>query len=185
MQRIWTAITPKSEPSRIRYNERNLSRIGGRFLYLLGIFFSKQTGRELSHFFIDTSEVSCQHHFFLMLVLETVFLGQGGIVLLLFLDVTHIEVGFTEELGGLELVGLFEVHTVHGSCFCRCKVACCLSADPTCGHICYLGSRNQTVHLLIEGGGYSLIIDADALGGLLDLTEDVILQPFKCFLVSR
>ena len=120
-----------------------------------------------------------------MFILETVFLGQWGIVFLLFLDMAHIEVGFTEELGGLELVGLFEVHTMHGCCFCGRKVSRCLSADPTSGHICNLGSRNQTVHLLIEGGGYSLIIDADALGGLLDLTEDVILQPFKCFLVSR
>ena len=120
-----------------------------------------------------------------MLVLETVFLGQGGIVFLLFLDMAHIEVGFTEELGGLELVGLFEVHAVHSCCFCRCKVSRSLSTDPTSSHIGNLGSRNQTVHLLIEGGRYTLIIDADALGGLLDLTEDVILQPFQCFFVSR
>ena len=120
-----------------------------------------------------------------MLVLETVFLGQGGIVFLLFLDMTHIEVGFTEELGGLELVGLFEVHAVHSCRFCGRKVACCLSADPASGHIGNLGSRNQTVHLLIERGRDTLIIDADALGGLLHLTEDVILQPFQRFLVSR
>ena len=120
-----------------------------------------------------------------MFILETVFLGQGGIVFLLFLDMAHIEVGFTEELGGLELVGLFEVHAVHSCRFCGRKVACCLSADPASGHIGNLGSRNQTVHLLIEGGRYPLIIDADALGGLLDLSEDVILQPFQRFLVSR
>ena len=120
-----------------------------------------------------------------MFILETVFLGQGGIVFLLFLDMAHIEVSFTEELGGLELIGFFEVHTMHSSCFCGCEVSSRLSADPTGGHIGNLGSRNQTVHFLIEGGGYSLIIDADALGGLLDLTEDVILQPFQRFLVSR
>ena len=113
-----------------------------------------------------------------MLVLETVFLGQGGIVLLLFLDMTHIEVGFTEELGGLELVRFFEVHTVHGGSFRRCEVSRCLSADPTGGHISNLGCRNQAVHLLIERGRYSLIIDADALGGLLNLSKNVILQPF-------
>ena len=96
MRKTWIAITPKSEPSRIRYNERNLSRIGGRLLCLLGIFFSKQTGRELRYFLIDASEVSCQHHFFLMFVLEAVFLGQWRIVLLLFLDMTHIEVGLAE-----------------------------------------------------------------------------------------
>ena len=185
MQKTWIAITPKSEPLQIRYNERNLSRIGGRLLCLLGIFFSKQTGRELRHFLIDASEVSCQHHFFLMLVLKAVFLGQWRIVFLLFLDMTHIEVGFTEELGGLELVGLFEIHTMHSCCFCRRKVACSLSTDPTCSHIGNLGSRNQTVHLLVEGGRDALIIDADALGGLLHLTEDVILQPFQRFLVSR
>ena len=106
-------------------------------------------------------------------------------MLFLFLYMTHIEVGFTEELGGLELIRIFEVHAVHGSCFCGREVAGCLSADPTGGHICYLGSRNQTVHLLIEGGRDTLIIDADALGGLLDLAEDVILQPFQRFLVSR
>ena len=120
-----------------------------------------------------------------MLVLETVFLGQGGIMLLFLLDMTHIEVGLAEELGGLELVGLFEVHAVHSCRFCGRKVACSLSADPTSGHIGNLGSRNQTVHLLIEGGRDTLIIDTDALGGLLHLTEDVILQPFQRFLVSR
>ena len=185
MQRIWTAITLKSEPSLIRYNERNLSRIGGRFLCLLGIFFSKQTGRELRHLLIDAAEVSCQYHLFLMLVLEAVFFLQGDIVLLLFLDMTHIEVGFTEELGGLELIRIFEVHTVHGSCFCRCKVSCCLSADPAGGHVGNLCSRNQAVHLLIERGRYPLIIDADALGGLFHFAKDVILQPFQRFLVSR
>ena len=141
-------------------------------------------GSELRHFLIDASEVSCQHHFFLMLVLEAVFLGQWRIVLLLFLDMSHIKIGFTEELGGLELVGLFEVHTMHSCRFCGRKVACSLSADPTSCHISNLGSRNQTVHLLIEGGRDTLIIDTDALGGLLHLTEDVILQPFQCFLVS-
>ena len=35
-----------------------------------------------------------------MLVLEAVFLGQGDIVFLLFLDMPHIEVGLAEELGG-------------------------------------------------------------------------------------
>ena len=120
-----------------------------------------------------------------MLVLKAVFLGQGGIVFLLFLDITLIEVGFTEELGGLKLIRLFEVHSMHGCCFCGCKVSRGLSADPTCCHVGNLGSRNQTIHLLIEGGGYSLIIDADALSGLLDLSEDVILQPFQRFLVSR
>ena len=120
-----------------------------------------------------------------MFILETVFLWQGRIVLFLFLDVTHIEVGFTEELGGLELVRLFEIHTVHSCCFCGRKVSRCLSADPTCCHVGNLGSRNQTVHLLIEGGRYPLIIDADALGGLLNLSKNVILQPFQRFLVSR
>ena len=120
-----------------------------------------------------------------MLILETVFLWQGDIVLFLFLDMAHIEVGFTEELGGLELVGLFEVHAVHSCCFCGRKVSGCLSADPASGHICYLGSRNKTVHLLIERGRYPLIIDADALSGLLHLAKNVILQPFQRFLVSR
>ena len=104
---------------------------------------------------------------------------------LLFLDVTHIEVSFTEELGGLELIGLFEVHTLHSGSFSRRKISCRLTADPTCGHISNLGSRHQTVHLLIIGSRDSLIIDADALRGLLDLAEDVILQPFQRFLVSR
>ena len=120
-----------------------------------------------------------------MLVFETVFLGQGSIVFLLFLDMAHIEVGFTKELGGLKLVSLFEVHAVHSCCFCGRKVSGCLSADPASSHIGNLGSRNKTVHLLIEGGRDTLIIDADALGGLLDLAEDVILQPFQRFLVSR
>ena len=120
-----------------------------------------------------------------MLVLETVFLWQGCIMLLFLLDMTHIEIGFTEELGGLELVGLFEVHAVHSSRFCGRKVSGCLSADPTGGHIGNLGCRNQAIRLLIERGRYPLIIDADALGGLLHFTEDVILQPFQRFLVSR
>ena len=106
-------------------------------------------------------------------------------MLFLFLYMTQIEVGFTEELGGLELVRFFEVHTMHSCCFCRRKVSGCLSADPAGGHVGNLGSRNQTVHFLIERGRYPLIIDADALGGLLDLSEDVILQPFQRFLVSR
>ena len=119
-----------------------------------------------------------------MFILKAIFLGQGGIVFLLFLDMLHVKVGLAEELGGLELVGLFQVHTVHGCSLRRREVSCSLSAYPAGGHIGNLGSRNQTVHLLIEGGGYPLIIDADALGGLLNLTEDVILQPFKRFLVS-
>ena len=120
-----------------------------------------------------------------MLVLEAVFLWQGCIMLLFLLDMTHIEVGFTEELGGLELVGLFEVHTLHGGCISRCKVPGRLSADPASGHIGNLCRRHQTVHLLIVGSRDALIIDADALRGLLDLAEDVILQPFQRFLVSR
>ena len=119
-----------------------------------------------------------------MLVLEAILLWQGRIVFLLFLNMSHIEVGFTEEFGGLELIGFFKVHTLHSGCFSRCEVSCCLSADPTCSHIGNLGGRNQTVHLLIIGSRDSLIIDADALRGLLDLTEDVILQPFQGFLVS-
>ena len=110
-----------------------------------------------------------------MLVLKAVFLWQGRIVFLFLLDMAHIEVRFTEELGGLKLVGLFEVHALHGLGFSRCEVTCRLSANPTCGHIGNLGGRNQTVHLLIIGGRYALIIDTDALRGLLHLTEDVIL----------
>ena len=43
-----------------------------------------------------------------MLVLEAILLWQGRIVFLLFLNMSHIEVGFTEEFGGLELFGLFD-----------------------------------------------------------------------------
>ena len=119
-----------------------------------------------------------------MLVLKTVLLWQGRIVLLFLLDMAHIKVRFTEELGGLELIGLFEVHTLHSGCFRWCEVSCCLSADPTCSHIGNLGGRNQTVHLLIIRGRDTLIIDADTLCSLLHLAKDVILQPFQRFLVS-
>ena len=119
-----------------------------------------------------------------MLVLKTVLLWQGRIVLLFLLDMAHIKVRFTEELGGLELIGLFEVHTLHGGSFRRCEVSCSLPANPTRSHISNLGSRNQTIHLLVIRSRDTLIIDTDALGGLLDLTEDVILQPFQRFLVS-
>ena len=96
-------------------------------------------------------------------------------MLLFFLDMSHIEVRFTEELRGLELVSLFKVHTLHSGSLSRRKVSCCLSTDPTSSHIGNLSSRNQTIHLLIIGGRDSLIIDADALGSLLHLSEDVIL----------
>ena len=119
-----------------------------------------------------------------MLVLEAVLLWQGRIVFLFLLDMAHIKVRFTEELGGLELIGFFKVHTLHSGCFSRCEVSCCLSADPTCSHIGNLGGRNQTVHLLIIRGRDTLIINADALSSLLHLAEDVILQPFQRFLVS-
>ena len=105
-------------------------------------------------------------------------------MLFLFLNVSHIKVRFTEELGGLELIGLFEVHTLHGGSFRRCEVSCRLSADPTCGHISNLGSRNQTIHLLVIRGRDAFIINADALCGLFHLAEDVVLQPFQRFLVS-
>ena len=119
-----------------------------------------------------------------MLVLKTVLLWQRCVMLLFFLNMPHIEVRFTEELGGLKLIGLFEVYTLHGGSFRRSEVSCRLSADPTCGHISNLGSRNKTIHLLVIRSRDTLIIDTDALGGLLDLTEDVILQPFQGFLVS-
>ena len=93
----------------------------------------------------------------------------------LFLNVSHIEVRFTEELGGLELVSLFEIHPLHSSCFRWCEVSCCLTADPTCSHIGNLSGRNQTVHLLVVRSRNTLIINADALGSLLHLSEDVIL----------
>ena len=96
-------------------------------------------------------------------------------MLLFFLNVSHIKVRFTEELGGLELIRLFEVNALHGSGFSRCEVTCRLSANPTCGHIGNLSCRNQTVHFFVIRGRYTLIIDADALRGLLHLTEDVIL----------
>ena len=105
-------------------------------------------------------------------------------MLLFFLNMPHIEVRFTEELGGLELIGLFEVHTLHSGSFSRRKISCRLTADPSRSHIGNLRRRHQTVHLLIIGSRDSLIIDADALRGLLDLAEDVILQPFQRFLVS-
>ena len=120
-----------------------------------------------------------------MLVLKTVLLWQGRIVLLFLLDMAHIKVRFTEELGGLKLIGLFEVHTLHSGSFSRRKISCRLTADPSRSHIGNLRRRHQTVHLLIIGSRDSLIIDADALCGLLDLAEDVILQPFQRFLVSR
>ena len=119
-----------------------------------------------------------------MLVLEAILLWQGRIVFLLFLNMSHIEVGFTEEFGGLELIGFFKVHTLHSGCFSRCEVSCSLTADPTCSHIGNLGCRNQTVHLLIIRGRDTLIIDADTLCSLLHLAKDVILQPFQRFLVS-
>ena len=105
-------------------------------------------------------------------------------MLLFFLYMAHIKVRFTEELGGLELIGLFEVHTLHGGSFRRCEVSCRLSADPTSSHVGNLSSRNQAVHFFVVRGRDTLIIDTDALGSLLDLTEYVILQPFQRFLVS-
>ena len=120
-----------------------------------------------------------------MLVLKAVLFRQRRIVFLFLLDMPHIEVSFTEELGGLELVGLFKVHMLHSGCFRWCEVSCRLTTYPTSSHIGNLSSRHQTVHLFIIRGRDTLIIDTDALGGLLDLTEDVILQPFQRFLVSR
>ena len=105
-------------------------------------------------------------------------------MLLFFLDMLHIEVGFTEELGGLELIGFFKVYTLHGLGLCRCEVTRGLSADPASSHVRNLRSRHQTVHLLIQRGRDTLIINADALSGLLHLAEDVILQPFQRFLIS-
>ena len=96
----------------------------------------------------------------------------------------HIEVGFTEELGCFELIGLFEVHTVHGTGIRWCEVTCRLSAYPACGHVRNLCGRKEVVHLLVDGSRDALIVDADALGGLLDLSEDVILQPFQCLFVT-
>ena len=96
-------------------------------------------------------------------------------MLLFFLDVLHIEVRFTEELRGLELIRLFEVHTLHSSCLSRRKVSCRLTANPARSHIRNLSGRNQAIHLLVIRGRDTLIIDADALGGLFHLAEDIIL----------
>ena len=106
-------------------------------------------------------------------------------MLLFFLYMAHIKVRFTEELGGLELISLFEIHPLHSGSFGRSEVSGCLSADPTCSHIGNLSSWNQTVHLLVVRSRDALIINADALGRLFHLTEDVVLQPFQRFLVSR
>ena len=48
----------------------------------------------------------------------------------LFLYALHIKVGFTEELGGLELVGLFEVNTLHAASVGVKSLAVCPQIHP-------------------------------------------------------
>ena len=92
---------------------------------------------------------------------------------LLFLDMPHIEVRFTEELGCLELIRLFQVHLLHSTGLRRREVTSRLSADPARGHIRNLGCRDEVIHLLVDGGRDTLVIDANALCGLFYLSEDV------------
>ena len=145
------------------------------YVCLCARFFPQKVGRELCHFLVDPAKVSGKHHLFLMLVLKAILLGQWCIVLLFFLNMAHIEVSFTEELCGFELLCLFKVHTVHGLGLRSREVTSRLTAYPASGHVGNLRGGNQAVHLLVQRGRDSLIIDADALGGLLDLAEDIVL----------
>ena len=148
-------------------------------------FLPKQACGHLRYFLIDPAEVPGKHHLFFVLVFKAILLGQWRIVLLLFLDMPHIKVRFTEELGCFELVCFFKVHALHGLGLGRREITSRLTTDPASSHIRNLRGRHQAIHFLIERGRDTLIVDADALCGLLYLTKDVILQPFQRFLVSR
>ena len=58
-----------------------------------------------------------------------------GIGFLLLGNLGHVEVGLAEELAGLELLGLLDVHAAATACLGLDEVAGCLTADPACGHV--------------------------------------------------
>ena len=82
-----------------------------------------------------------------------------SIVLLLLRDFVHIEVCLTEELAGLKLLRLLDVHTPSPTCLCLYEIAGSLTAYPACGHISNLRARNKTIHILIEVDRGTVTVD--------------------------
>ena len=82
-------------------------------------------------------------------------------MLFLLLNLLHIEVGLAEILRGLELLRLLDVEVVEHLVIGSGKVTRRLTCQPTGCHVCYLGCRNEVVHLLRDCGRYLLVIDGD------------------------
>lgn len=99
---------------------------------------------------VDLHEVLIEDSFLLLLGAEGVELGEVGIVLLLLTDLLHVEIRLAEELRGLELLALLDVHGAALTGLRLHKVPRRLAADPAGRHVGDLRRRDQAVHVLVQ-----------------------------------
>ena len=82
-------------------------------------------------------------------------------MILLPFDFLHVEVRLAEVLGGLELLGPFDVESLQHTVV-RCgKVTRRLPGQPAGGHVRNLRRRNEVVHLLGNGGRHLAVVDGN------------------------
>ena len=117
-------------------------------------------------------------------ILEGVDLGEVNVLGLLFLDLSHIKVGFAEVLRRPELRTFLKIDVAERAALRGREVTGSLSGEPAGSHVGYLGGRNEVVHLLTDGGADLRVIDGYGFACLLGFAENIILCPFQCFLVT-
>ena len=100
-------------------------------------------------------------------------------MLLLLIDLLHVEIRFAEELRGLEFLALLDVHRTSLAGPRLHEVPRRLAADPAGRHIGDLRCRDQAVHVLVQVDRRAVAVDGDALLQLHDLAEDVVREPLK------
>ena len=123
-------------------------------------------------------EVLVQDAFPFFLRRECVEFGQRHIPGFLFLDFLHVEIGFAEELGGLELRCFLYVHAAVPSGLGLHEVTFHLSAYPPRRQVAYLRCWHEVVHVLVQVDAGLVPVDGNAFLQLHHLAEDVVAQPF-------
>jgi len=144
----------------------------------------EQTFYHLVNLTVHPGKVTVEHDLLLTGILEGVYLWEVNVLSFLFLDLSHIEIGFAKILGGPELGAFLKVDATERTALRRREVTGSLSGEPAGGHVGDFGSRDEVVHLLAYGGTNFRVVDGDGLARLLGLAEDIILSPFEGFLVT-
>ena len=133
---------------------------------------------------VDVHEVLIEDVLLRLLGREGVELREVSIVLLLLLDLLHVEVRLAEEFRCLEFLALLDVHRPALAGLRLHEVPRRLAADPACRHVGDFRRRNQAVHILVQIDRGSVTIDGHPLLQLHDLAEDVVREPLQRLLGS-